>query len=305
MGLGTVWGPLIAWYLFLAGVGAGAYIVAIVARQLGTRYQPLVKPGIFLGAPLVAIGSGLLLLDLGSPLRAYLGFLRPQSSMISIGIWIITLFIVLGLAHISALLFKQVKLSEQVLQWLGWITAAFAVGTAIYTGLLLGVVKAVPFWNTPILPLLFLISALSTGMGAVLLVVGVSRWVMPKQVEAEKAQIAESVHALSRFDLPLVVTELLVLFFLILLMVASRSTAAESARYLVSGGYALAFWVGIILVGLVIPVVLEVWTLTRGQKLPLARLTDVGVVVGLCLLIGGIVLRYAILAAGASVSTTL
>ena len=67
MGLGTVWGPLIAWYLFLAGVGAGAYIVAVVANVLGERYKPLVKPGIFLGAPLVAIGSGLLLLDLGAP----------------------------------------------------------------------------------------------------------------------------------------------------------------------------------------------------------------------------------------------
>ncbi len=170
MGLGTVWGPLIAWYLFLAGVGAGAYIVAVVANVLGDHYKPLVKPGIFLGAPLVAIGSGLLLLDLGNPLRAYLGFLRPQSSMISVGIWIITIFILLGLLHIAALLFKQVKLSERALRWLGGINAAFAVGTAIYTGLLLGVVKAVPFWNTPMVPLLFLVSALSTGMGAVLLV---------------------------------------------------------------------------------------------------------------------------------------
>jgi formate-dependent nitrite reductase membrane component NrfD len=305
MGLGTVWGPLIAWYLFLAGVGAGAYIVAVVANVLGERYKPLVKPGIFLGAPLVAIGSGLLLLDLGAPLRAPLAFLRPQSSMISVGIWIITIFILLGLLHIAALLFKQVKLSEKALRWLGGINAVFAVGTAIYTGLLLGVVKAVPFWNTPMLPLLFLVSALSTGMGAVLLVVGVLRWVMPKQVEAEKEQVAESVHALSRVDMPLIVTELLVLFFFIFLMVASRSTAAESARYLVSGGYAVAFWLGIVVVGLLVPVTLEAWTLTRGKGLPLARLTNISVVVGLCLLIGGIILRYAILAAGANVSGTL
>jgi formate-dependent nitrite reductase membrane component NrfD len=238
-------------------------------------------------------------------LRAPLAFLRPQSSMISVGIWIITIFILLGLLHIAALLFKQVKLSEKALRWLGGINAVFAVGTAIYTGLLLGVVKAVPFWNTPMLPLLFLVSALSTGMGAVLLVVGVLRWVMPKQVEAEKEQVAESVHALSRVDMPLIVTELLVLFFFIFLMVASRSTAAESARYLVSGGYAVAFWLGIVVVGLLVPVTLEAWTLTRGQGLTFARLTNLSVVVGLCLLIGGIILRYAILAAGANVSVTL
>ena len=40
-----------------------------------------------------------------------------------------------------------------------------ALGTAIYTGVLLSVVQAVPLWATPILPALFLVSAVSTGMG--------------------------------------------------------------------------------------------------------------------------------------------
>jgi polysulfide reductase chain C len=154
MGLGTVWGPLIAWYLFLAGMGAGACMVAWGASLLGAKYNSLVKPGVFLGAPLVAIGSLLLLLDLGNPLRFYLGFFRPQSSMISVGIFIITVFIVLGAVHIAALLFKQVKLSASAVKWVFGIAAVFALATAIYTGLLLGVVKAVPFWNTPLLPLL-------------------------------------------------------------------------------------------------------------------------------------------------------
>ena len=299
MGLGTVWGPLIAWYLFLAGVGAGAYLVAIAASYLGEQYQPLVKPGIFLGAPLVAIGSALLLLDLGNPLRFYLGFLRPQSSMISVGILIITVFILLGLLHIAALLFPQrVKLSAKMLVWLGGVNALFALGTAIYTGLLLGVVKAVPFWNTPMLPMLFLVSALSTGAGAVLLVLGLRRWIAPAAKE-EATQIAESEHLLSRLDIPLIVVELLVLFFLLFIMAGGPSVAAESARYLVAGGFAIAFWVGLVIVGLLVPIALEVWALRGGKGLSVAALA------GLCLLIGGIVLRYAVLSAGASVAGTL
>jgi polysulfide reductase chain C len=297
MGLGTVWGPLIAWYLFLAGVGAGAYLIGIAATYLGERYQPLVKPGIFLGAPLVAIGSGLLLLDLGNPLRFYLGFLRPQSSMISVGIVIITVFILLGLVHIAALMFKQVKLSANALDWLGGINAVFALGTAVYTGLLLGVVKAVPFWNTPILPMLFLVSALSTGVGAVLLVLGVRRWIAPAAKE-EAEQVMASEHLLSRMDIPLIVVELLVLFFLLFLMGGGPSLAAESARYLVAGGFAVAFWVGLVLVGLIVPVVLEAWALR-------SKGVSVGAVAGLCLLIGGVTLRYAVLSAGASIATTL
>ena len=72
-----------------------------------------------------------------------------------------------------------------------------------------------------------------------------------------------------------------------------------------TGGYAVAFWLGVVVIGLLVPVTIEAWTLTRGQGMSVARLLDVGVIVGLCLLIGGIVLRYAILAAGANVSITL
>jgi len=304
MGLQNIWGPLIAWYLFLAGAGAGAYLVGVAADYLGERYRPLVKPGVYLGAPLVAIGSLLLLLDLGAPLRFWRGFFRPGSSMISVGIIIISVFIILGAIHIAVLLFK-LPVSRRALRWLGGINALFALGTAIYTGLLLGVVKAVPFWNTPMLPLLFLVSALSTGVGAVLLVVGLQRWVAPKSVEAEGEQVTESVHALARVDLPLIVTELLVLFFLLFVMAASTSVAAESARYLVAGGYAVAFWLGVVVIGLLVPVTLEAWSLTRGKGLSLARLADLGVVTGLCLLVGGLILRYAVLAAGANVAAAL
>jgi polysulfide reductase chain C len=305
MGLQEVWGPLVAWYLFLAGAGAGAYLVGVVADYLGERYRPLVKPGIYLGAPLVAIGSVLLLFDLGAPLRFWRGFLRPGSSMMSVGIIVISVFIVLGAIHIVTLLFPRLKISQRTLRWLGGINGLFALATAIYTGLLLGVVKAVPFWNTPMLPLLFLVSALSTGMGAVVLVVGLRRWVTPAAVEAEGEQVTESVHALSRTDIPLVVAELLVLFFLLFIMAASRSTAAESARYLVAGGYAVAFWLGVVVVGLLVPVTLEAWSLTRKPGLSLARLLDLGVVSGFCLLVGGLILRYAVVAAGVSVALTL
>jgi polysulfide reductase chain C len=305
MGLQEVWGPLIAWYLFLAGAGAGAYLVGVVADYLGERYRPLVKPGIYLGAPLVAIGSVLLLFDLGAPLRAPLAFLRPHSSVMSVGIIIISVFIILGAIHIVAPLFPRLKTSQRALRWLGGINGLFALGTAIYTGLLLGVVKAVPFWNTPMLPLLFLVSALSTGMGAVVLVVGLRRWVVPAAVEGEGEQVTESVHALSRADIPLIVTELLALFFLLFTMAASGTVAAESARYVVAGAYAVAFWLGVVVVGLLVPVTLEAWSLTRKPGLSLARLSDLGVVSGFCLLVGGLILRYAVVAAGASVAMTL
>jgi polysulfide reductase chain C len=304
VGLGTVWGPLIAWYLFLAGVGAGAYIVGAVANVMGDRYKPLVKPGIFLGAPFVAIGLGMFMLNLGNPLQAYLALLRPQSSLSSAGIGITTVFILLGFMHIAAFSFKQARSGEKALRWLGAINCVFALGTAIFTGLLLGMMIAVPFWNTPILPLLFLASSLSTGMGAVLLTEGLRCWVIPKAA-AEMEHVGESVNSLVRLYVPSIVMEVLVMFLIVLLIVATPNAAAQSVWYLLSGGYAGAFWLGIIVIGLLVPAALELWILTRGKGLSIARLTNLNVVVGLCVVMGGIILRYAILSAGASVAATL
>jgi formate-dependent nitrite reductase membrane component NrfD len=58
-------------------------------------------------------------------------------------------------------------------------------------------------------------------------------------------------------------------------------------------------------IGLLVPVTLEAWSLTRKPGLSLARLSDLGVVSGFCLLVGGLILRYAVVAAGVSVALTL
>jgi len=82
--LQSTWGWLIAWYLFLAGVGAGAYIVSVLADFLGFKSRLASKIGVALGAPLVLVGTILLFLDLGQPMGFVYIFNNP-SSMITIG----------------------------------------------------------------------------------------------------------------------------------------------------------------------------------------------------------------------------
>ncbi len=307
MGLQDVWGPLLAWDLFLGGAGAAAYLVGMIAEWLGGRYRLLAKPGIYAGPPMVAVGALLLLIELGQPLRFWRGFFNPTSSMMSLGIIIISIFIVLGFIHIAALLasrfFPRWQLSERALRWLGSINALLGLGIMIYTGLLLGVVKAVPFWNTPMLPLLFLVSALVTGMATVMLIVGLQRWVMPKSVKVE--EVSESVQSLTPSIAVLAVLDLLVLFFLLFLMSNARVIAADSARYLVAGGYATAFWVGVVVVGLLAPLGLVLWVAAGRGKMALGRTVDISTLAAFCLLVGGLILRYAVVAAGANVSAHL
>ena len=300
MGLQSYWGPLVAWYLFLAGTGAGSYIIAVIADNLGDRYQPVAKIGVYLGAPLVIIGSLLLLLDLGYPTRFFLGFSNLQSSMMSIGMIVITVFIFAGMVHLVALFFFG--RTRGAPRWLGRINIIFAFGTAIYTGLLLGTLRAIPFWNTPILPMIFLFSSLSTGIGAIALSMGLWRWINPAAVNNRGKKVIASSELLSRFEIPVLLAEALAIFFLMFTTASSTGVMAISANYLLRGDYALAFWLGLGFIGLLVPLVLELWSFSRRKKPSLTRLTDLGVASGLCLLFGGVVLRYAILSAGASMS---
>ena len=298
MGLHGVWGPPIAWYLFLAGTGAGAYLVAAIAGFLNERYRVLIKPGVLLGAPLVAIGCLLLLIDLGVPARFMLTFMQPHTSMMSVGVIIISAFIVLSGIHWVLTLVK--KGSPTFIKVLSVIAGVFAVGTAAYTGCLLALVQAIPFWHQPLLPVLFVLSAFSTGIGAVLLTLGIARAVKPEAMNEEN--LRASAHGLGAVDLPIIAAELIVLFSMMFIMGSTNTVASQSVAFILYGDYAVAFWLGIIIVGLIVPGVLEILSLTAWKEKAAAQTLNLGILTGACLLIGGIILRFAVVSAGMNIA---
>ena len=61
-------------------------------------------------------------------------------------------------------------MKKRVPVWLDIAGVVFGVAVAMYTGALLGVCKTFPLWNNALLPILFLVSAMSTGAASVLLI---------------------------------------------------------------------------------------------------------------------------------------
>lgn len=287
----TIWGALIAWYLFLAGVGAGAYLIGSVGQFVDERVRSLSNVGVLLGPPLVGIGCLLLLLDLGHPERFFLAYAQPFTSMIALGTWIVSVFLIVGFVQIAALVLPGLKGKGSPGFWKAMWTVGTvaAIGTAIYTGVLLGVVRSIPFWNTPLLPVLFLVSATSTGAGAVFLAAPIYRAVFGTEVAGE------AVHSTGKLDVGLVVVELGLLFFYLVIMAGSGTVTAASVALLTRGSYAPAFWGGVVVVGLLVPLALETVSL-RGKGTSSARVSTIAA--GICLLLGGIVLRFAVLGSG-------
>ncbi|MEA5024989.1 hypothetical protein SDC9_27947 [bioreactor metagenome] len=274
-----VWHDLVVWYLFLAGTGAGVYLIAL-GNKLWRRDDSLQNIGYFWGPAFVAVGTVFLLFDLGRPLAAPLAVLRPLSSMISIGTIILSLFLLLGLIQIVQNLYFK-KSTPRCLDWAGF---GLAIGTATYTGLLLGVVKAIPFWNNPLLlPLLFLASALSSGVGFILLIL-----VATKKIRKE--QIAAALPAMVKLDIGLILCEIVLLSVMLCLAKQAGGAAGSSVDILLQGFLALPFWGLVMGVGLLLPLFIETFMRSHQEKVLL--------VCALALLVGGIALRYSIVLAG-------
>jgi polysulfide reductase chain C len=272
----TEWRWLIAAYLFLAGVGGGAYLAGVIADFAGgADWMTVSKIGVFLGVPCVLIGTLFLLADLGRPVNAWRVWMKPGTSWIARGTIIIVLFMIFAAVQTAYWIWPFPGSIENAQGIIAVLGAIFAFLTVIYTGLLLGYSQPIALWNTALLPVLFFVSAVSTGIMAILLIghfLGVA---------------GNQLALLAGIDALILIFEMFVLT--VFLYNAYRTIETRySAKRILAGAVAPAFWLGVVACGLLIPFSLELW---GGQ--------GIGATVAALLgLFGGLCLRYVVLAGG-------
>lgn len=269
------WGWLIAAYLFLGGVAGGAYTMGAINSLMG-KGPASTSMALWIAFPALLIGTLFLIADLGTPSRAVLAGMKPGTSWIARGTWIISIFMVLSFVHLVLEKFMGVTGTPMsVLTGLGMI---FAIGTMAYTGILLGASKGIPFWRSGVVPAVFVVSALVTGHFAVVLGMILTG--------AES-----SYRTVSQEGILLVIFEVLAIFFFLQAAFKTPDSRESAERILKK----TMFVVGYIILGLAAPMVLMllVYSSPSGGG---AGLVTVGAVLGL---IGGLVLRQAVLVCGA------
>jgi len=132
------WGGLLAFYLFLGGVGGGAYTIAAINSFLGKSMELSTTIGLWIGFPALLIGSLILVADLGNPSKFILAGLKPGTSWIARGFWIISLFMVFSFLHLVLHQFTGMDKTATGMNILAILGIIFAILTIAYTGLLLG-----------------------------------------------------------------------------------------------------------------------------------------------------------------------
>jgi polysulfide reductase chain C len=285
----SAWGWLIITYLFLAGAGSGAFLAAVACDLLAPDWsKALARAGSLVSGPLVAIGTICLVLDLEAGLwepwrQIYM--VTNLRSMIAWGVIILSIFIPIALLYAAAL--NEIsfigKFANKYIRILEIGGSLFAVATATYTGVLIAVVNGVPFWNTPMMPVLFLASAISTGLAAAMILAAIID--------------VKTINTLSNFALGHVIflsVEALVLMLLVFMSLTRSTEAAISATMLISGILSPYFWGLVVILGIAIPFILSVIEYLEYGDMPKALVVGADLLV----LIGGMSLRALIIFSG-------
>jgi formate-dependent nitrite reductase membrane component NrfD len=279
------WPILIDVYFFLGGLAGGAFVIATVAGLVNSRlYRDVVRARYYVALAALIPCPVLLIIDLGVPNR-FLNMMRtfnPQSPM-SMGSWALAIFgICVGLAALCTLLedLRGRDLSDVKLI-VGIVGGVFGFFVAAYPGVLLGA-TARPLWtNGHALGALFLAVGASTAAAAIALVLTV----------AGRAR-GEGATALRRMTvLSLLVQALSVVVFVVAVQGAGSSAAERALAMLLSGPFKLTFWVGAIVLGTVVPLLLGLADIRRPSF-------ALGTVTAVLVLVGGFLVKYVIMAAG-------
>lgn len=289
-----LWHWPISLYLFLGGLAAGILFFAALFTILGKEN---VYTGAIKKAPIIvpfALGIGLLALlyDLTHIAYVYNLYLtiRLESPM-SWGAWVLMLVTPMSVLWVLGY-FKEyfptwkwdegfLKTLGKIVDWINkyrvtmaWILIPATILLGMYTGILLSAFNARPLWNTSILGPLFLISGLSTGAAAII-------WLSSGHEERK---------VFSQIDLVLIVFELFFIAHLIVSLFAGPEVQNQAALLLVGGEFTVTFFGFVVILGLIVPLILEILEL-RGFKFPV-------IIPVLLVLMGGLVFRFVMIDAG-------
>ena len=243
-------GILIAVYFYLTGLSAGSFILSTLAYGFGMeKYRPLGKVGVVLAVILLVLAPLCLIGDLGQPLRFWHLFpFLNMTSVITWGTFLLTAYPV-NCTIYGFFMFRGNKRLTRVFALIG---IPLAVSVHGYTGFILALSKGRALWNTALMPIYFLVSAMVSGIAMMMLVV----IIQGKFFSADKRVNTEILSDLGGMLIAAIVLDLFLVFSDILVLLTADPEAHLSARLLLQGEFRPHFLGVEILLGSVLPFVL-------------------------------------------------
>jgi len=271
------WGLWITIDLSSIALGAGAFSMCAGVYLFGLkRYEPIARTATFVGLIGYTMATLALILDIGKPERFWHSMIYWNTHSL---LWEVTMCVIL---YLTVLLFEAMPIIAN-LEWLrkrfpkiaGMMShvhhyAPFLaiIGLALSSlhqsslGATYGVIKARPFWFKPEMSVLFMFSAIVGGISLTLFATMLSSRL------TKKAKVNDAlVERVAQF-----VGYLLIGYFYFRFWDALAQTYAydpgrsEGLHFLTKGPMAFNFWVGEMLLGMIVPMIILLYKRTRMNR---------------------------------------
>jgi len=214
------WSLMIVMYPYLTGFVAGSFIVTSLYHLFGKKeFQPVARLALGTSLCFLAVAALPLQLHLGQPQRGFSVMVTPNftSAMAGFGI-LYSFYLVIVLLEVWFVYRKEIieaarrsrgfkrKFYAALALWtydtspeaLDIDHRAVTILTAIglpsacmlhgYVGFIFGGIKANPWWSTPLMPVIFLLSAAVSGIALLILLYQVTARLQRRAVERETVQ---------------------------------------------------------------------------------------------------------------------
>jgi predicted membrane protein len=317
------WGILIVVYPFITGLVAGAFILASLERVFKVKIlKPTYQIALLTALSFLLVATMPLISHLSQPQRAYEIMITPHSSsaMAIFGfvyLWYLAVVLLLEIwfdyRHSMVVWSNEKKgvmkwvykiltlgvndISPKTVQWdrkLGHIITIIGIPSAFilhgYVGFIFGSLKANPWWSSPLIPIIFLFSAMVSGIALVMLVYMIVSFFRKKSI-----------------DLNVLDTIGKYLFFILILdftlesldqihRIYEAEESFEIIKLLVSGKLYLTLFVAQGLVGTIIPLITLVFLQFYKHKIKLQK--TMYFIVSILVLIGVYSMRWNVVIGG-------
>ncbi len=322
------WSILIVLYPFVTGLVAGAFVVSSLYHVFGMKsLRPVARLALITALAFLLIAPLPLQAHLGHPERAFLIFLTPNftSAMAGFGyIWMAYLLLVvvetwlvfrpdiIALAQRSrwplSAVYRSMALgvddvSEEALavdHTLIRVLAAVGIPAAGllhgYVGFIFGAIKANPWWSTPLMPIIFLLSAIVSGIALLIVMYVVAMKLLEREIDHDCVRAMAGLLAAFLFiDLALEGLEIL-----------SMAYEQEESWEVVSGLMERIF-VSFVIVQIVFGALIPLFALGYVSLIPVGKRlsTAITTITGVMVVIGVFAMRWNVVVGGQTISKSL
>ncbi len=242
---------LISYYFYFTGLSAGSFMISTLSYGFGMeKFKPASKMGVVAAVLLLLLAPQFLLMQVGWPIKSiwnHFVYFNPLSAM-SYGAFLLMLYPMNSVVYGIFMFQGNLKMTKIF----GLIGIPLALAVHGYTGWILALGVARDYWNTGLMPIVFLFSAMVSGISMMILMIMVRDRFFTK----EKTINHELIDSLAKLLGWLLVVDLFLVFCDYSVLLYSKLEAQEVAHFMLFGK--MSFWFVIVenLIGKVIPMII-------------------------------------------------